>query len=391
MNEKERMKKALSGNTPDQVPIGFFYNCDYKAKCAGISPQAYIFGTNEDRYRAMAATYQRHREDWIHADPGISFEWESKHKIVWDNNLAYVETTDSRQRDLIRMDLTLESARERSHGPGLDYGYSFIKLDKPLEKIRNEKDLESAEIRSAEELINGGFLDPPLRLVESFGDRLFITLPMGNIFFNSVYFFGLEEGLLSTLMKPTFFKALLELNTAQELEVVKAAGQIGLDGIWLAEMLISADIVSPRVYKEMIAPLHRQIVQEASRRGLKTIAYLTGDCLPLLNDARNVGYDGVIVENQDKRGGQIDIAEVRARIGPEICVFGNLDPVELLTSGDDQAVRQEVKRQIHAAGQDGAFVMHSNIISLPVTMERIDQVIKFTREYGQYPLRREIN
>src|SRR3972149_2895812 len=90
MNGKTRMRMALSGHAPDRVPVGFFYNCDYKARCAGSTPQAYIFGTNEDRYQAMAATYLRHKEDWIHADPGINMDWQHQHRLVREADEAFV-------------------------------------------------------------------------------------------------------------------------------------------------------------------------------------------------------------------------------------------------------------------------------------------------------------
>jgi len=386
MNGKERMIVALTGGTPDQVPVGFFYNCDYKAECAGITPQEYVFGTNEDRFHAMAATYERHREDWIHADPGIGHEWLSKHRLIWDGCTAFVEEVATGQRDAICLDLTLASAEGKSHGPGLDYGYSYVRLNRPLESIRSNEDLGWAEVRTAEELIREGFFDPIRGLVQAYGDEVFITLPMGNLFFNSVYLFGLEEGLIATLTNPKLINALVELNTAQEIEVVKAAALVGLDGIWIAEMLVSADIVPPRVYKEMVAPMHRQIVSEAHRSGLKALAYLTGDCLPLLSTARSVGYDGVVVESQDKHADRIDVADLREGLGADVCVFGNLDPVDHLIGGDETTLRQEIRREINVAGQHGAFVMHSNIVSLPIRAERIEAVISFTREYGKYPL-----
>ncbi|MGD0610824.1 MAG: uroporphyrinogen decarboxylase family protein [Anaerolineales bacterium] len=387
MNGKERMRIALSGGTPDRVPVGFFYNCDYKAKCAGITSQDYIFGTNEDRFNAMASTFQLHREDWIHSDSGINHDWEKKHKIVWDENKAFVENLSTGQRDDIRLDLTLTSAQERSNGPGLDYGYSYIKLNRPLDSIKESVDLRDAQIRSANELIEQGFLDPPRRLVQLYGRDTFITLPMSNLFFNSLVFFGLEEGLIATLTKPKLFTSLLEMNARQEFEVVRAASMVGLDGIWLAEMLISADIIPPKIYVDTIAPLHRQIVTEAHRLGLKAIAYLTGNCLPLLSTARAVSYDGVVVESQDKSGNRINVEDVRKSLGPDICVFGNLDPIDLLIYGSDEALRQEVRRQVMVAGKNGSFVTSSNIISLPVKPEQINRIIELNLEYGQYPLK----
>jgi hypothetical protein len=387
MNGKELMQIALSGGRPERVPAGFFYNCDYKAKCAGITPEDYIFGSNEDRLKAMAATYRRHREDWIHADPGINHDWEKNHKIVRDGKKTYIEDLKTGQRDEIKLDLTLVSAQERSNGPGLDLGYSSIKLNRPLESIKAKEDLADAHVRSADELLEGGFLDPPRRLVELFGQEAFITLPMSNLFYNSICLFGLKEGLIATVRKPELLRSLLELNAIQEIEVVRAAAKAGLDGVWLAEMLISVDIVPPRIYMDIIAPLHREIVNEAHRLNLKTIVYLTGNSLPLLTTAKGVGYDGVVVESQAKTGRRVDISEVRQQVGWGMCVFGNLDAISVLIYGSDNDLQKEIKKQMMTAGVNGAFVTSSNIISLPVTPEKIDRILELNLEYGSYPLK----
>jgi hypothetical protein len=387
MNGKELMKIALSGGLPERVPAGFFYNCDYKAKCAGITPEDYIFGSNNDRLNAMVATYQLHHEDWIHADPGINHDWEKNHKIVREGKKTYIEDLKTELRDEIKLDLTLVSAQERSNGPGLDFGYSAIMLNRPVECIKTKEDLKDAHVRTADELLEGGFLEPPMRLVELFGHEAFITLPMSNLFYNSICLFGLKEGLIATVRKPELIRSLLELNTQQEIEVVRAAAKVGLDGVWLAEMLISADIVPPRIYVDIIAPLHCEIVSEAHRLNLKTIVYLTGNSLPLLTTAKGVGYDGVVVESQAKTGRRVDVSDVRQQVGSGMCVFGNIDAISLLIHGSDKELQHEIKRQMMTAGLNGAFVTSSNIISLPVTRERIDRILELNLEYGQYPLK----
>ncbi len=384
---KELMQVVLSGGKPERVPAGFFYNCDYKARCAKLTPEDYIFGNNEDRLNAMIATHKIHREDWIHADPGVSHEWEANHRIMRESNKTFVMDLRTGESDEIKLDLTLASSQERSNGPGLDFGYSYIKLNRQPDSITTPADLKDAEVRMADELLDGGYMDPPRKLVELFSHEAFITLPMSNLFYNSLSLFGLEEGLIATINNPDLFKALLELNAMQEIEVVRAATKAGLDGVWLAEMLISTDIVPPKFYADIIAPLHREIVNEAHRLNLKALAYLTGDCLPLLSTAKKVGYDGVVVESQDKRGHRIDVGDVRQNVGEKICVFGNLDPIGLLIHGSDEELQQEIKRQMMIAGEGGCFVTSSNILSLPVTPEKINRIIELNLEYGQYPLK----
>ena len=68
-------------------------------------------------------------------------------------------------------------------------------------------------------------------------------------------------------------------------------------------------------------------------------------------------------------------------------MFGNLDPIDLLIYGSDEALRQEVRRQVMVAGKNGSFVTSSNIISLPVKPEQINRIIELNLEYGQYPLK----
>jgi len=385
MNSKERIRVALEGGKPDRVPFTCFFNCDYKAKLAGISDYEFLFGTTEHRIRAMEATLLRHDEDWIMCEPGISRTWANQHRLVMQPR-PMIEHIETGKREPIRADLTLPSEEWGSEFlPGGDFGYSFARVEGDRSSVKTPADARKAiSVLTADELIAEGYLAPQVHFVEHWGKQKFICAWAGNLLFNALYFFGtLEEGLIATSTRRALFQELVRINLAQETEFARAAARLGADGIWLAEMLASADVLSPRFYDEVVFPAEKKLIEECRRLGLKTYFYFTGDVASLLGAVERLGVDGIVFEPNDKRGHRIDVGELRKRL-PRICLFGNLDPIGILLKNDPQQIEVEVRRQIEVAGKDGRFIMHSNIIPVTVPPESVDCMKAATETWGQY-------
>ena len=387
MNSRERMVCALERGKPDRVPVGMFFNCDYLTNLAGMSVYHFLFGTSEDRIRCIQTLCDRHDQDWIMCDPGISKTWSDRHRVVVEDDGAFVVHKESGKRERIRSDLTLHSEEwESEFTPGGSFGYSFATLQCPSEEIKTPSDVKKTiAVHDADALIEEGYFDPQRVFYERYGDERYICLWGGNILFNTLYFFGsLEAGLMALYDAPDVFRALLEVNLAQEIESAQAGARIGGHGVWVAEMLGSADMISPEMYDEWIFPMEKELIEAIHAAGLQAILYLTGDVIPRIPAIKRTGADGLAVENRDKHGAQIDIGAVRNAAGMDLCLCGNIDPVYHLQRGSAQQIENEVQRQIERAGTSGAFIVHSNVVPGAVSPDKVDVMIHAAREYGLY-------
>lgn len=386
MSGKDRVIAAMSGRKPDVVPVGSFYNCDYQAHLAGIPVQEFVFGDNAARISAYKAQIERHADDLFRCDRrGIPKAWSRVHHIEWEGSRAFVVDERTGRSDGIRDDLTLASSGGRAHAPGASYGFSAVTVDCPVEAIRTKDDLRHIKVNEADSLIESGLLDPLKQLIEELGDTLFITFAGWDGMFDTVMLLGWEEGLTAVYTRPDMFAALLEIEFEQAVEMLRAGASVGAHGVraWRWETAL----ISPEMYDQYLLPLETEYVAVAHKLGLTAICYLSGSTVwPMLPKILEAGYDALVVESRDKHGNAVDIGEVRKRVGDDLCLFGNIDPIYTLQQGSVQEIEQEVKRQIDIAGCNGAFIVHSDIIPLGVDPAKVDVMIGAARKYGEYPM-----
>ena len=387
---KERMRIAINRGKPDRVPCGCFFNCDYISRMAGVDLFEWLFLSNDLRVRGLEAIHQAHAQDWMMCDPGVPQEWtESHHLIEEEGELPHIVENATGKHIRIRKDFTVENHVEMGCSEFLPWsgmGYSFSTRTCRVSDIDSPATARKAiQIHPAEELIRRGAFGPLGEYARRHGQERYLCFWGGNLIFNTIYFFGsMEEGLLATIEKRDLFEEIAQINLEQEIESLKAAKACGGDGMWMAEMLASRDIVAPDFYRAVVLPAERKLIQTAHDLGIQVFIYLTGDVVPAIPMLREIGIDGVVPENNDKRGGRIDVADLRKAAEMDMAVFGNIDPLYDLERGDTQKIRAEVKHQIEAAGSEGAFITHSNIVPGTVSPERVNLMIEANREFGAY-------
>ena len=56
-------------------------------------------------------------------------------------------------------------------------------------------------------------------------------------------------------------------------------------------------------------------------------------------------------------GGDVDLAEVKRRVGERVCLIGGFDQFHYLIDCSPEQTRAEVRRCFEAAGQGGGYVL----------------------------------
>lgn len=122
-----------------------------------------------------------------------------------------------------------------------------------------------------------------------------------------------------------------------EMQVEAGASLVQIFDSWGGEL-------SPRDFETFSLPYLQKMVSALKAKGVPVIFFGTamGTYLPLL---KKTGADVVGVD------WRIDIAEARARLGPDVAVQGNLDPLALFLPRDQLAARaEEICRQAGPVG-----------------------------------------
>jgi len=204
---------------------------------------------------------------------------------------------------------------------------------------------------------------------------------------------GMDKFLLNLAMVPDFAKALLKKNTelcktllghfldecGKYIDIIKIGDDLGTQ-----ERLL----ISPRMYRQMLKPLHAEIIELIKQRTkAKIFFHSDGDIFDLIEDFIEIGVD-ILNPIQTSAGKMADLAGLKAHYQGRIVFCGAIDTQKILPFGTPDEVRQEVRRVINILGQGGEYMLASvHTIMNEVPPENIIAMVDAVEEFGYYPLK----
>ena len=111
----------------------------------------------------------------------------------------------------------------------------------------------------------------------------------------------------------------------------------GADYITVREMGAGPDILSPRIFKTLIRPHLEKVFN-----GLESpkILHMCGDTNTIVEEMALCGADAISVDQVN------DVAESRKKLGPGVCILGNVDPYKVVVTGTPEDVDNAVKEAV---------------------------------------------
>lgn len=168
---------------------------------------------------------------------------------------------------------------------------------------------------------------------------------------------------------------IMERAIPRRLEEINTWAQVGVHGLWLGQLLCSADIISEADYLKFIFPFDKILIDAAHAAGMTTIHYFCGDVIPRLEHIGKLNPVIVGVE-ESKKGFLVDIERVRAEIGPKTCILGNIDAYDVLELGSPATWEAEIERQIRAAGPERFIISVGSPVTHDTPPKRLREFIK---------------
>jgi hypothetical protein len=164
-------------------------------------------------------------------------------------------------------------------------------------------------------------------------------------------------------------------------ETARAAA-VGAAGVWIEECL--TDLVSPETYASISLPYLQNLVEWVHAAGMCCMLYYCGEPAGKMDLILSAGCDAVGFE-ESKKGFRIDIERLPDQVAGRCALLGNVDAVEVIEKGNEEALRAELRRQIRAGRRNrGRFIMSSGSPITPATpIERIRTYLELARELGQ--------
>jgi len=165
---------------------------------------------------------------------------------------------------------------------------------------------------------------------------------------------GFGRFFLNLHQDPQLVQRLMEARTEWCIAMCREAASIGAEMIVIGDDAGHADgpMISPRMWREYVLPLHRRIVEQLD---VPVIWHSDGAIQPLLPMAKEAGFAGV--HGLEPAAG-IDLGSVKQTYGKDLLLIGNVD-VRVLCNSDLDVVRAEVARCLKQAASGGGYMLSS--------------------------------
>ncbi len=142
--------------------------------------------------------------------------------------------------------------------------------------------------------------------------------------------------LMDLLKDPVFAGELMDVCTDVGIGFARAQVEAGADTIGIGDAIASQ--VSPAVYEALIQPREKRLIAAVKQMAAYVKLHICGDITHLLPGLADVDIDIIDVDHM------VDISAVRARLGADIVITGNIDPVEGVYRGTPASIRDTMMR-----------------------------------------------
>jgi len=382
-----RILTALAGGKADVMPVAIDYMTLYLAE---RTERAYLeayrerleregrirIDPDEDvgiRAQAILQAYEcfQERHDWLQVFGGPAPEVLSQRELVLEDSKVFeLDHAAGTRRQMLLSDQEAKTEEMRNR----------FEQTRRLSPERDQLDKILAEHRAQARAGRGD-----LRLVETIvrqqGEKYFVYTGAGAPFWALYGLLGFESMMIALHDAPKLVFAIMDESLEATLEYAQAFKDAGGHGIRVEECLASADMISPKMYERFVLPYEERLFSQLRRVGLKTILYFCGDVMPRLPALCQLPIDALMVE-ESKKSFTIDIAAVRAAVGPDLCLLGNIDSYAVVQKGTEAELAAEIERQIRTAGTNGAFIVGlGSPLPLDTPPERADLLIRHARRH----------
>ncbi|MHB9110775.1 MAG: uroporphyrinogen decarboxylase family protein [Armatimonadota bacterium] len=349
MTSKARVRAALAGEPVDRFPVtalyNFLYHQDHFSELTGRPP------------------WELHR--WLNASPE---EHIATYRIMLDQAPFEIlqpqgaPSHEQRERIEYLLHNGVPCRRDKRTGeysslatPGSGHAMDYAANE--TRRVFDRADIDS-QVRTtpAQDIRASGCFDYLDAMVAGFGLEHYILSGgvVGTIYSAGGYV-GQTNLFAMLIEEPDLVDYLCGKILEQNIESIRALAASGGDAVYIDESTATSDMISPAHYERFCLPYLQEMVREIHRLGHQAIVLYFGGVMDRLQQIAAAGADGVSVETSMK-GYVNDIGVIADRIGGQVSLFGNIDPIGVLQNGTGEELAAEIARQAEAGRRARGFL-----------------------------------
>jgi [methyl-Co(III) methanol-specific corrinoid protein]:coenzyme M methyltransferase len=212
-------------------------------------------------------------------------------------------------------------------------------------------------------------LDALTLLRKELGDRVVIVGKVMGPWTLSYHMMGVEEFLVSTIKDPSRARRSLETLLPVPIAFARAQMRAGADIVCLADHA-TGGMVSPAMYRDMLLPLHQEIVHEIR---CPTVLHCCGNTTDRLHYFAQTGIDCYHFESQ------VEIRDAVAAAAGRMTLIGNINNPEILLRGSPEDVAAACRQAV-----DGGVQILSPECAVPLTtpLHNLRVLVEVAKERG---------
>jgi len=201
--------------------------------------------------------------------------------------------------------------------------------------LREYSDIQKLKVRKIEE---SNRMLSRIRTIEIYKDQVkgqcpIIGLVAGPLV-QTVCLRGMQQAFIDLVDDPDFITEVIEICTAQIVSFAKAQMIAGADIIALGES--PASLISGDIYRKMILPCEKEIINEVHNLGGKVKLHICGDTTHIFSDMLSTEADILDIE------WVVDYKKAIQISNGKVSINGNIDPVGIMLNGKKEDVERAV-------------------------------------------------
>jgi len=359
MTVKERFLKALNGEVLDRLPVTTHHVQPYflNKYMNGISYHDFFIKFGLDSI-VWIVPHLPNKDKGDFYDPTqkelaflesrriISDDWQIEWKDLPDNNFL------ARRYNFITPKGTLSMVTKSDDKSSMVTEY-LIKEKGDINLLGEYMTYPKCDVKEVN------------RVVEKYGNNALIRshIPGFDVFGqpgcwqDASCLVGIEKLIIATFDDPEWVHSLLKILFERKKYYLKSMNGAKYDLLELGGGDASTTVISPKIFREFVAPYDSKLIALAHKSGQKVVYHTCGGMMPILEDIVAMNPDAMETFTPPDMGGDTDLKKAKKRIGDKVCMIGGFDQFHYLQGCTPEKTRSAVRKCFKEAGSNGGYIL----------------------------------
>ena len=374
---KERMNKAMNLEEPDRVPVMCQMSIGHMLLQTGFSPSEFWLSGSLFTEGLLILREIYDFDGILISLHGHSPHWRKNiNRIQKDEEGEIVTWKNGDRTEFPYDDLPRHHACQETAPPSIS-DFDPASLPEEIDYIPVSQGLNFA--------LNPDHLyDIFDRIHERAGEIYSVHGEVTSPFDYFLHLFGFEQAMVNLVEEPSKSKDILQRFTEGIKRLAQGQVEHKVDAIKISSPFAGSGFISPQFYREFVLPFEGKIARAVRARGVHVYTHTCGAINDRLEMMVEAGITGLECLDPPPLG-DVRLAEAKQRVGKQVFIKGNIDPVNVLLYGDVDTIRRDAEQRIEVGKPAGGFILSTACSIAPHTRrENIQALARAASEAGLY-------